>query len=53
VLSLELKPGQPIDESQVALAAIAAAQLATLTVPVPGAAATEPLEAPQAKAQSA
>ena len=35
VLSVELKAGQPVDESKVALAAIVAAQLATLAMPIP------------------
>jgi hypothetical protein len=34
VLSVELKPGQVVDEAKVALASIIAAQLATLTMPV-------------------
>ena len=34
VLSVELKPGQSVDEAKVALAAIIAAQLATLTMPI-------------------
>ncbi|MBM3273899.1 MAG: GAF domain-containing protein [Candidatus Sericytochromatia bacterium] len=34
VLSVELKAGQAVDESKVALAAIVAAQLATLTMPI-------------------
>ena len=34
VLSVELKPGQAVDEAKVALASIIAAQLATLTMPV-------------------
>jgi hypothetical protein len=43
VLSVELKPGVAADEARVALATIFAAQLATLTEPIPAAA-----EAPQA-----
>lgn len=39
VLSVELKAGQPVDEPKVALAAIVAAQLATLAMPIRG---TEP-----------
>lgn len=35
VLSVELKPGQSVDEAKVALTAIIAAQLATLTMPLP------------------
>lgn len=35
VLSVELKPGQSVDEAKVALASIIAAQLATLTMPLP------------------
>ena len=35
VLSVELKPGQAVEESTVALAAIVAAQLATLAMPIP------------------
>lgn len=35
VLSVELKPGQSVDEAKVALASIVAAQLATLTMPLP------------------
>jgi hypothetical protein len=34
VLSIELKPGQAVDDGKVALAGIVAAQLATLTMPV-------------------
>jgi hypothetical protein len=34
VLSVELKPGQLVDEAKVALASIIAAQLATLTMPI-------------------
>jgi len=34
VLSVELKAGQPVDEPKVALAAIIAAQLATLAMPI-------------------
>jgi hypothetical protein len=34
VLSVELKPGQSVDEAKVALASIIAAQLATLAMPV-------------------
>ena len=34
VLSVELKPGQSVDEARVALASIIAAQLATLTMPI-------------------
>ena len=36
VLSVELKPGQAVDEAKVALAAIIAAQLATLAMPIAG-----------------
>jgi hypothetical protein len=35
VVSVELKPGQPVDDSKVSLAAIVAAQLATLAMPIP------------------
>jgi hypothetical protein len=35
VLSVELKPGQPVDDPKVALASIIAAQLATLAMPIP------------------
>lgn len=35
VLSVELKPGQSVDEAKVVLASIVAAQLATLTMPLP------------------
>lgn len=35
VLSIELKAGQTVDEAKVALASIVAAQLATLTMPIP------------------
>lgn len=35
VLSIELKPGQSVDEARLALASIVAAQLATLTMPLP------------------
>ena len=35
VLSVELKAGQPVDDSKVSLAAIVAAQLATLAMPIP------------------
>ena len=35
VLSVELKAGQPVDDAKVALAAIVAAQLATLAMPIP------------------
>ncbi len=35
VLSVELKPGQPMDDSKVSLAGIVAAQLATLAMPIP------------------
>ena len=35
VLSVELKPGQSVDDAKVALASIIAAQLATLTMPLP------------------
>lgn len=38
VLSIEMKAGQPVDDQKVALAAIVAAQLATLTMPIPAAA---------------
>ncbi len=34
VLSVELKPGQAVDEAKVALASIIAAQLATLAMPI-------------------
>jgi hypothetical protein len=34
ILSVELKPGQPVDDSKVSLAAIVAAQLATLAMPI-------------------
>ena len=34
ILSVELKPGQPMDDSKVSLAAIVAAQLATLAMPI-------------------
>jgi hypothetical protein len=34
VLSVELKPGQSVDEAKIALASIIAAQLATLTMPI-------------------
>ena len=37
VLSVELKPGQPVDDSKVSLAAIIGAQLATLAMPIPAA----------------
>lgn len=37
VLSVELKPGQTVDEVTVALASIVAAQLATLAMPIPAA----------------
>jgi hypothetical protein len=47
VLSIELKPGQMVDDSKVALAAIVAAQLSTLAMPVPAA------EPEQAAAQRA
>jgi hypothetical protein len=35
VLSIELKPGQTVDEQRVALASVIAAQLATLAMPMP------------------
>ena len=41
VLSVELKAGQHVDEAKVALAAIIAAQLATLAMPIPDAPAAE------------
>ena len=47
VLSVELKPGQPIDDSKVSLAAIVAAQLATLAMPIPA----SPDDAPVANAE--
>ena len=37
VLSIELKAGQTVDEAKVVLASIVASQLATLTMPIPGA----------------
>ena len=37
VLSVELKAGQTVDESKVALASVIAAQLATLAMPLPAA----------------
>ena len=37
VLSIELKAGQVVDDQKVALASIVAAQLATLTMPIPAA----------------
>lgn len=46
VLSVELKAGQPVDDAKVSLAAIVAAQLATLTMPIPAAS-----EAPAANAE--
>jgi hypothetical protein len=54
VLSVELKPGQTVEEAKVALASIIAAQLATLTMPIAAEAVADPvLEATEAKAQSA
>jgi hypothetical protein len=47
VLSVELKAGQPIDDSKVSLAGIVAAQLATLAMPIPAASD----EAPAASAE--
>jgi hypothetical protein len=44
VLSIELKPGQGVDDGKVALAGIVAAQLAALTMPVELATADVPLE---------
>jgi len=35
VLSVELRAGQPVEESRVALASIVAAQLSTLAMPIP------------------
>jgi len=43
VLSVELKPGQAVDDQKVAIATIFAAQLATLAMPIP---APAPVEAP-------
>jgi GAF domain len=51
VLSIELKAGQAVDDQKVALAAIVAAQLATLTMPIPAAAPAVPA-APSAPAES-
>ncbi|HEX6164751.1 MAG TPA: GAF domain-containing protein [Vicinamibacterales bacterium] len=51
VLSIELKPGQPVDDQKVALAGIVAAQLATLTMPIADSPA--PAEAPVTDAQRA
>lgn len=54
VLSVELKPGQAVEEAKVALASIIAAQLATLTMPIAAQDVAEPvLETPEVKAQSA
>jgi hypothetical protein len=50
VLSVELKAGQPVDEPKVALAAIIAAQLATLAMPI-SAAQPEVAEAKRAASQ--
>jgi hypothetical protein len=55
VLSIELKAGQPVDEPKVALAAIIAAQLATLAMPMaapPERQAAVSTEAPPAKVES-
>ena len=41
VLSVELKPGQSVDDAKIALASIIAAQLATLAMPIPEVAAME------------
>jgi hypothetical protein len=46
VLSVELKAGQSIEEAKVALAAIVAAQLATLTMPISEAAAEPSADVP-------
>ena len=43
ILSVELKPGQPVDDSKVSLAAIVAAQLATLAMPIPAASDDAPM----------
>jgi hypothetical protein len=45
VLSIEMKPGQSVDEGKIALASIIAAQLSTLTMPI----ALEPSETPELK----
>ena len=50
VLSVELKAGQAVDEQNVSLAAIVAAQLATLAMPI---AASQPAESPAASTDSA
>ena len=55
VLSIELKAGQPVDEPKVALAAIVAAQLATLAMPMAAPPETQTAvstEAPRAKVES-
>jgi hypothetical protein len=55
VLSIEMKAGQPVDEPKVALAAIIAAQLATLAMPMaapPEQQTAVSTEAPRAKAES-
>jgi len=49
ILSVELKPGQPIEDSKVSLAAIVAAQLATLAMPMPMPASSD--DAPVANAE--
>jgi hypothetical protein len=46
VLSVELKAGQNAEEATVALAAIVAAQLATLAMPIPAPAEAQPAPAP-------
>jgi GAF domain-containing protein len=43
ILSVELKPGQPVDDSKVSLAAIVAAQLATLAMPISAASDDAPM----------
>ena len=47
ILSVELKPGQPVDDSKVSVAAIVAAQLATLAMPIPAASDDAPIANPE------
>ena len=47
ILSVELKPGQPVDDSKVSVAAIIAAQLATLAMPIPAASDDAPMANPE------